>query len=122
MLEIVQDQQQVTRADRVPHKIGDWCGSPLGHAQRLRNRGEHKCGISQLGKPNERHAVREARLGLVRDGQGQPGLADTAGAGECDEGNSGIGEEPADISQFSRGRPAACGETVSARVEDVAEP
>ena len=70
------------------------------HLQRGGDGRRHQRRIGQGRQIDEDHAIGELRRDVVRDGQGQPGLADPAGTGQRQQRNGLIQEEGAGSGQL----------------------
>ena len=60
--------------------------------QGLRNRLEHEGRVLEWRQANKRGTIGEVSDGLIGSGEGEAGLADAAGTGEGEQGDSGIGQ------------------------------
>jgi len=101
MLEIVEDKEEMPLADVIPDELGEWRCRGLTDAEGLRYGGEHKCWILQWNQPHERNAVTESGFYGTSCRDSEPGLADSAGADQGDEGDIGIAKKTAKIGQLS---------------------
>ena len=93
MLEVVQHEQENSLAEEPDELLHDRLTAAIAHAERVGNSGEDQGGIAQWRQVNPDHPVREVRRYIVREGLGQTGLADAAGAGQREERNGRINQE-----------------------------
>ena len=85
VLAVVQDQQQPVPAHR-HHEVVDLpLGEPVVQAVRLRDRARHQRRLGPAGQLDHRDAAVVPGRQVAGDPQGEPGLADAAGAGQRDQ-------------------------------------
>jgi hypothetical protein len=85
MLAVVQDQQNLPRLQMRAQQLSRRRASSFGHAERLCDRSRDQRGITDRGKFGEPHAITISVDDLGGGLHRQPGLADTARAGDRDQ-------------------------------------
>jgi hypothetical protein len=87
LLEVVEDQQQVEVAGVLRKCIGDRGAALVPYVERLRDGGQHRLAIVEVGKRDENNAVAELAALEVADFDSEPGFARAPRAGQRNEVN-----------------------------------
>ncbi len=86
LLEVVEDEQEVTIAQHVHEAIDQGTFARLANAEGARDGGNDLSGVDDRRQRDERRGIREVvPTGNLRGSDGEPGLADAAGSGQRDE-------------------------------------
>ncbi len=93
LLKVVQHQQQVPLAQRLPEDLDHRTAGDLVDLQHPGDGGHHELGIPDRCQRDEADPARELLRRLPRRFQGQAGLADAPGPGNGDEAHVRVQEE-----------------------------
>ncbi len=99
LLEVVQHQQRPALGQVAGHRLGGL--AVAAHVQAVGQGLPHHLGVADGCQREEVHAMRECRVQRRRRGQGQPGLADAAGAGQRHQPHLRLGERGAQVLQVA---------------------